>query len=81
MEHQTKKARVGRPRKAPPAVPRLSHKLNEFGARIGKSRMTLWRWMRAGKLRYVQPTPGSPREVPISEYVRLGYVETVDQVN
>jgi hypothetical protein len=77
---QAKKAR-GRPRKPPPGARRLSHRLTEFGAHIGKSRMTLWRWLHAGKLRYVQPVPGGPIEVPITEYLRLGYVESLDELD
>jgi hypothetical protein len=84
MQPQQKppQARRGRPRKARRrAVRRLSHRLPEFGAHIGKSRMTLWRWLRSGRLKFVQPVPGGPIEIPISEYVRLGYVPSIDELD
>jgi hypothetical protein len=62
-------------------VRRLSHPLNEFAARVGKSRPTIRRWMNKKRLRYVQPNgPGTPREIPTSEYQRLGYVASLDEI-
>jgi hypothetical protein len=36
--------------------------------------------MRAGILRYVQAGPGFPRDIPISEYERLGYGPVSDEM-
>jgi len=70
----------GRPRKVPKLVLPFSHSLDEWSARTGESVPTLWRRMRAGKVRYVQTTPGAPRRIPCSEYLRLGYFESLEQL-
>jgi hypothetical protein len=37
--------------------------------------------MNKKRLRYVQPNgPGSPREIPVFEYQRLGYVTSLDEI-
>jgi hypothetical protein len=76
-----KKAKRGRPRKVLPPPRRLSHKLTEFGARVGRSRMTVWRWIKNGRVRVVLPPAGGPPEIPVTEYIRLGYLQTLDHLD
>jgi hypothetical protein len=81
MSDETPKRKRGRPRKAPPKVRRLGHSIPEWCATTNKSRSTAERWISNGKLKCIQPGgPGSPRIIPTSEYVRHGFVETVDEV-
>jgi hypothetical protein len=75
------KRKRGRPRKAPPRVRRLAHSVPEYCAARNISRATAFREMAAGKLKYIQTGgPGSPRQIPTSEYVRLGLVQSIDEV-
>jgi hypothetical protein len=70
-ESKKTKKRRGRPRRALPK--KTADKVSAFCARTGKSRSTAFRMMERGLLRYVQVAPGGPREIPFSEYDRLGY--------
>jgi hypothetical protein len=75
------KRKRGRPRKSPPKVRRLSHKIPEWCGSTGWSRAKAFRWMATGKLKYIQPGgPGTEREIPTTEYPRLGYVRSVDEL-
>jgi excisionase family DNA binding protein len=47
------------------------HSGAEFARRLGVSRVTVWRLMRAGRLRFVRISPTLIR-IPITEYERLG---------
>ena len=58
-----------RRRRASQAGDRLYHSPDEFARRASISRATVWRLMRAGKLRYARF--GRARRIPISEYERL----------
>ena len=42
----------------------------KFAAHVDVSRITIWRWLRAGKLRSVQLTPTITR-IPLSEIERM----------
>jgi hypothetical protein len=37
--------------------------------------------MAAGELRFRQDKPGGPREIFTSEYLRLGFVNSLDELN
>jgi excisionase family DNA binding protein len=56
-------------RRASQAGERLYHSPDEFARRASISRATVWRLMRAGKLRYARF--GRARRIPVSEYERL----------
>jgi hypothetical protein len=72
LEHAPQRQRKrGRPRR--PLPKKTADKVSAFCARTGKSRSTAFRMMERGLLRYVQVAPGGPREIPFSEYDRLGY--------
>jgi hypothetical protein len=72
--------RRGRPRKPRlPLVP-LGHSVKEYAARTSRSPATIWRRMRAGRLKYVQDAPGTPRKIPMSQYIAEGYCSTVDEL-
>jgi excisionase family DNA binding protein len=58
-----------RRRRASQAGERLYHSPDEFARRASISRATVWRLMRAGKLRYARFGPA--RRIPVSEYERL----------
>jgi excisionase family DNA binding protein len=58
-----------RRRRASQAGERLYHSPDEFARRASISRATVWRLMRAGKLRYARF--GRARRIPVSEYERL----------
>jgi hypothetical protein len=76
-----KKRKRGRPRKSPPQVRRLTHSVAEYCAARNISRATAFREMAAGKLKFVQTGgPGSPRQIPTGEYVRLGLVKSTNEV-
>jgi hypothetical protein len=74
------KRKRGRPRKTPPRVRRLAHSVNEYCHAANCSRATAFRRMAAGTLKYIQEEPGSPRQIPTSEYVRHGLVQSIDEV-
>jgi hypothetical protein len=75
------KRKRGRPRKTPPKNRRLAHSVPEYCKAANRSRATAFREMADGRLKYIQPGgPGSPRQIPTSEYVRLGLVQSVDEV-
>ncbi|HVI61942.1 MAG TPA: helix-turn-helix domain-containing protein [Bradyrhizobium sp.] len=48
------------------------HSAAEFARRLGVGRTTIWRLMRAGKLRYLRISATLVR-IPVSEYERLGH--------
>jgi hypothetical protein len=64
-----------------PSAQDLSARVPEWCARTGWSRAKTFEQMAAGKLRYRQDAPGAPREIFTSEYVRLGFVSSLDQLN
>ena len=70
--------RRGSPRKV---YPRLTHRVPEWVGRTGRSRSKTFEQMAAGKLRYRQDAPGAPREIFTSEYVRLGFVGSLDELS
>ena len=47
------------------------HSAAEFARRLGISRTTVWRLMRAGRLRFIRISPTLVR-IPVTEYARLG---------
>jgi excisionase family DNA binding protein len=47
------------------------HSGAEFARRLGVSRVTVWRLMRDGRLRFIRISPTLVR-IPITEYERLG---------
>jgi excisionase family DNA binding protein len=47
------------------------HSAAEFARRLGVGRTTVWRLMRAGRLRFIRISPTLVR-IPISEYARIG---------
>jgi hypothetical protein len=47
--------------------------VSDFCDLTGKSRSTAFRDMAAGRLRFVQETPGGIRRIPFSEFIRHGY--------
>jgi hypothetical protein len=71
----------GRPKKTPPQNRRLAHSVAEYCRAANRSRATAFREMSDGRLKFIQPGgPGSPRQIPTSEYVRLKLVQSVDEV-
>jgi hypothetical protein len=70
--NNSERRKRGRPRKARP-LRRLADTITQFHERTGISRAKIWRDMAAGKLKFVQPTPGGVRRIPYSEYARLGF--------
>lgn len=78
VQRKNPNSRRGRPRKV---YPRLSHRVAEWCGRVGWSRSKTFEEMAAGRLRYRQDRPGGPREIFTSEYVRLGYVQSLDELN
>jgi hypothetical protein len=75
------KPKRGRPVKAPPKVRRLLHSVSEYCAASGLSRATAFRRMRTGALKYLQPSgKNAPRQIPTSEYVRLGIIQNIDEL-
>jgi len=47
------------------------HSAAEFARRLGVGRTTIWRLMRAGRLRFIRISPTLVR-IPVSEYERIG---------
>jgi excisionase family DNA binding protein len=47
------------------------HSAAEFARRLGVGRTTVWRLMRAGRLRFVRISPTLVR-IPVTEYERVG---------
>jgi excisionase family DNA binding protein len=47
------------------------HSAAEFARRLGVGRTTVWRLMRAGRLRFIRISPTLVR-IPVTEYARLG---------
>jgi excisionase family DNA binding protein len=60
----------GKRRKKVPAA-QAYYSETAFAQHLGVSRVTIWRWMREGKLRYVRLGPSLVR-IPITEIERLG---------
>jgi excisionase family DNA binding protein len=58
---------------------RLSDSVQEFSDRTGVSTQTLYKMMRAGRLRYVQVTDDL-RRIPTTEYIRLGFITDTSEV-
>jgi hypothetical protein len=78
---QKQKRKRGRPRKSPPKNRRLAHSVREYCQAANRSRASAFRDMADGRVKYIQPGgPGTPRQIPTTEYVRLGLVGTVDEV-
>jgi hypothetical protein len=83
MSHATSsksKRRRGRPPKVRRPVRKLTHPVAEFCRRTNTSRATAFRWMRDGLLKFGQAAPGHPRQIPVTEYSRLGFGEIIDEV-
>jgi hypothetical protein len=72
------KSKRGRPPKR--RARRIADSVNEFCAKTGQSRATVFRHMARGLIRYIQVAPGFPRQIPHSEYQRLGYGPVTDEV-
>jgi hypothetical protein len=70
--------RRSRPRK--PIVP-LVHHVPDWCAHTKWSRSKTFEKMAAGELRFRQDKPGGPREIFTSEYLRLGFVNSLDELN
>jgi excisionase family DNA binding protein len=65
--------RTGKRRRRQAAIaddPRY-HSGAEFARRLGVSRVTVWRLMRQGRLRFIRISPTLVR-IPVTEYERLG---------
>jgi excisionase family DNA binding protein len=56
----------------PATADALAHSINEFAARARVSRVTLYRMMNDGQLRFIRLR--GRRLIPCSEYARLGLV-------
>jgi hypothetical protein len=75
--------RRGRPRKVlPPPKPRppLAHRISEWRRRTGESRSTILERIRSGDLKVVKGPATSPYRILTSEYLRLGYVQSLDEL-
>jgi excisionase family DNA binding protein len=59
-------------RPKPVTADALAHSINEFSDRARVSRVTLYRMMRDGQLRFIRLR--GRRLIPCSEYTRLGLV-------
>jgi hypothetical protein len=74
----------GRPRKVlPPPKPRppLVHRISEWRRRTGESRWKTLSRIRNGELKVAVKGSGtSPYQILTSEYLRLGYVQTLDEL-
>jgi hypothetical protein len=71
----------GRPRKTiPPRVP-LVHGVAEWSFNTNESNATTKRRIKRGEIR-VMPNAGAgkPLKIPTTEYVRLGYVQSLDEL-
>ena len=58
----------------------LTDTVEEWCTRTGDSPATVFRKMKAGRLRYIQNEKKAPRRIPHSEYVRHGYVQSLDDL-
>jgi excisionase family DNA binding protein len=68
----TKRHHSTKRRRRKPVTPDARyHSGAEFARRLGVSRVTVWRLMRDGKLRFVRISPSLVR-IPVTEYERLG---------
>jgi excisionase family DNA binding protein len=63
--------RRGVRQRAAPAAEALAHSINEFAIRARVSRVTLYRMMNDGELRFIRLR--GRRLIPVSEYTRLGF--------
>ena len=71
----------GRPRKATRRRPPLVHKIRQWVDNTGDCRATVRRKIERGELRALPSEgPGKPRKILTSEYVRLGYVTSLDEL-
>lgn len=73
----------GRPRKVlppPPPRPPLTHKITEWCANTGESRSTVVGRIKNGDLKTVKGPNTSPHRILTTEYKRLGYVESLDEL-
>jgi excisionase family DNA binding protein len=68
----TKKCTTKNRQPRPATAEALAHSINEFAARARVSRVTLYRMMRDGQLRFIRLR--GRRLIPCSEYARLGLV-------
>ena len=55
----------------PPTAEALAHTIDEFAVRANVSRVTVYRMMTDGELRFIQIR--GRRRIPVSEYTRLGF--------
>jgi excisionase family DNA binding protein len=62
---------TGKRRRAPRKPGIDYHSASEFARRLGVGRTTVWRMMRAGRLRFIRVNPHIIR-IPVTEYERLG---------
>jgi hypothetical protein len=76
--------RRGRPRKVlPPPKPRppLVHRISEWRRRTGESRWKVLERIRSGQLKVaVKGNATSPYLILVSEYQRLGFVQSLDEL-
>jgi excisionase family DNA binding protein len=63
--------RKARAQRTAPTAEALAHTINEFAARANVSRVTLYRMMKDGELRFLRLR--GRRLIPVSEYSRLGF--------
>jgi hypothetical protein len=71
----------GRPRRTIPSRPPLVHTLNEWSRNTGDSKQTVRRKIKRGEIR-ARPSegPGKPTKIPTTEYVRLDYVKSLNEL-
>jgi excisionase family DNA binding protein len=77
FENNTNKRRAAYRSRAPPV--QLADSIDEFMRKANVSRATVWRMMKAGKLRFVR-LGERIRRIPITEYERLGLVPTTRDI-
>lgn len=58
---------------------KTAYTLSEYCEHTGQSRSTVLRQMARGQLRYAQAAPGTPRRIPVSEFLRLGFDRPSDE--
>jgi excisionase family DNA binding protein len=67
---EKRQRRPAAPPRAPPAD-QVYFSQSAFARRLGVSRVTVWRWIQEGRLRYVRLSPQIVR-IPVTEIERLG---------
>jgi hypothetical protein len=76
--------RRGRPRKVlPPPKPRppLTHRISQWCYLTGESRSTVAQRIKNGELKVIKTGPKtSPWRIPTTEYLRLGFIQSLDEL-